>query len=46
MTRTLSPLTLAISLALVAPAAFAQESAPADTRTLDGYPDFSVGCGV
>lgn len=35
MTRTLSPLTLAISLALVAPAAFAQESAPADTRTLD-----------
>lgn len=35
MTRTLSPLTLAISLALVAPAAFAQESAPADARTLD-----------
>jgi iron complex outermembrane receptor protein len=35
MTRTLSPLTLAISLALVAPATFAQESAPAEARTLD-----------
>ncbi len=35
MTRTLSPLTLAISLALVAPAAFAQDPAPADARTLD-----------
>ncbi|MCR6625133.1 MAG: TonB-dependent receptor [Pseudoxanthomonas sp.] len=35
MTRTLSPLTLAITLALVAPATFAQESAPAEARTLD-----------
>lgn len=35
MTRTLSPLTLAISLALVAPAAFAQDPAPAEARTLD-----------
>ncbi|TQM06808.1 iron complex outermembrane receptor protein [Pseudoxanthomonas sp. 3HH-4] len=35
MTRKLSPLTFAISLALVAPAAFAQESAPAEARTLD-----------
>nr|WP_298121559.1 TonB-dependent receptor [uncultured Pseudoxanthomonas sp.] len=35
MTRKLSPLTFAISLALVAPAVFAQESAPAEARTLD-----------
>jgi len=35
MIRKLSPLTLAISLALVVPAAFAQESAPAEARTLD-----------
>ncbi|HEV7269688.1 TonB-dependent receptor [Pseudoxanthomonas sp.] len=35
MTRSLSPLTLAISLALVTPATFAQESAPAEARTLD-----------
>jgi iron complex outermembrane receptor protein len=35
MTRKLSPLTFAISLALVAPAVFAQESALAEARTLD-----------
>ncbi|WFC41216.1 TonB-dependent receptor [Pseudoxanthomonas sp. SE1] len=35
MTRKLSPLTFAISLALVAPAVSAQESAPAEARTLD-----------
>ena len=35
MIRTRSPLTIAIALALVAPATFAQESAPSDARTLD-----------
>ena len=34
MTRTLSPLTLVISLALVAPAAFAQRSPPPPTPAL------------